>query len=143
MHTMHAAGFEDLMAALKQKIEMLEEKNRTLEAHLAQARQELNELRHGVGITVYVAGKPVATGSGPAMPDVLPTSGAPTPGMRPLAAPAVLHDPHPPDVAPLPSPPQSYARQNAAPNNRADGAGRASSRNVNYADYFVDDPLVR
>lgn len=139
MHNIHAAGIEDLIAPLKQRMEMLEEENRALKTHLAQARQELAELKRGVGIAVFVGGKPVATGTGPGMPDVLPTGGAPPPGARPLATPAMLHEPPPPDVAPLPGPPpQAYTRQGAAPDGRQDGAGRHSSRNVNYADYFID-----
>lgn len=139
MHNMHVAGIEDLIAPLKQRMEMLEEENRALKTHLAQARQELAELKRGVGIAVYVGGKPVATGTGPGMPDVLPTSGTPPPGARPLATPAMLHEPPPPDVAPLPvAPPHAYARQGTAPDARQDGAGRQSSRNVNYADYFID-----
>jgi antitoxin (DNA-binding transcriptional repressor) of toxin-antitoxin stability system len=134
---MYAGGIEELIAPLKQRMELLEEENRALKAHLAQARQELDALKRGVGITVSVAGRPVATGTPP------PTD-APAPAARPYATPA---DRAPANAA-LP-PGGAFARSNpadaapfghipAAPDAAPDYANRTPGRPASYADYFLD-----
>lgn len=150
----HGAGIEDLISPLKermeffkQRMELSEEENRVLKTHLAQARQELAELKRGIGISVYVAGKPVPTGSAGTSDAQAANGGAPLPNARPFAAPANLNERRPPDVASLGQAnqnPQGFhplARQNAGNTPDAgsvDAQGRPNGRNANIADYFLD-----
>ena len=142
----HGAGIEDLISPLKQRMEHFEEENRVLKAHLAQARQELAELKRGIGITVYVAGKPVPTGSANALDGQSTPGGTPLPNARPFASPANLNERRQPDVANLGQAnqnPQGFyplARQNAgsAPDvGSVDAQGRPNGRNANVTDHFL------
>jgi hypothetical protein len=56
-------GNDDLLGLLKQRMEALEEENRILRSSITQVRQELADLRRGVGITVMIDGKSVLSGS--------------------------------------------------------------------------------
>jgi antitoxin (DNA-binding transcriptional repressor) of toxin-antitoxin stability system len=132
---MYAGGIEELIAPLKQRMELLEEENRALKAHLSQARQELEALKRGVGITVSVAGRPVATGTPP---------DAPPPSARHFAPPqdyAAANTALPPSGAfarsnAADAPP--FVRAPAAPDAAPDYMGRPPGRPASYADYFLD-----
>jgi hypothetical protein len=141
----HGAGIEDLISPLKQRMELLEEENRALKAHLAQARQELAELKRGVGITVYVAGKAVQTGLNP-NPDVLPngaaSAGPPNP-QRAFATPNLGNGRPLADNQNQGAPNQGYfppqrPNGNIAPDATPDQPGRSGPRSPNYDNFFLD-----
>lgn len=139
-------GIEDLLTPLKQRMETLEEENRVLRAQLAQTTHELENIKRGVGVTVYINGKQVASGA------MIATDGAP-PQMAisnpanvpsgPFAAPAVLNDRRP---APAGAPHNGAANANLFPPAGRPPAqpaanGRESQptqRNGNYVDFFLD-----
>jgi hypothetical protein len=103
----YGSNIDDLLAQLNQQMHMLKEENQQLKTQLHQARQEVADLKRGIGITVLVGGKPVATGTS-VPPEALPTH-TPMPGYgRHFATPAVLNDRRPPDVVPLPHVPGNY-----------------------------------
>lgn len=135
------ANIEDLISPLKQRMELLLEENRTLKAQLTQARQELTDLKHGVGITVLVGGKAVPTGA-PEMPQTNGATPLPnaSPG-RPYAAPALMGERYTPDVAPNGPPatpayypnPRAFATTPPEPHD-VETQSQASSR---YADFLL------
>lgn len=69
MHINPNSSIDEIVAILKQRLDSYEDENRQLKHQLAQARQELSNLRQGIGITVYIEGKAVLGGTG-SLPDV-------------------------------------------------------------------------
>lgn len=130
---MYAGGIEELIAPLKQRMELLEEENRALKAHLAQARQELDALKRGVGIIVSVAGRPVATGTPPANDAAPPAARPYSPADRAPANAAL-----PPGGAFGRSNPADAAPFGRAPDAAPDITNRSPGRPASYADYFLD-----
>lgn len=135
----HSPDNEDPFSSLQQRWEALKDENRALKQQLAQAQQqlaqtqqELADLRRGVGITVLVGGKPVATGNSGIGPDVAPPM---PPGPQPYAAPAFLGERRqvPPNGAPFPGP----QRPGAAPNGRDPYSGKPGEYSQN-ASLFLE-----
>jgi hypothetical protein len=129
-------NIDDLLSPLKRRMHELEEDNRRLIEQLSAARSELANLKRGIGITVLVDGKPVATG-GNVAPEMLPThTPVPPPGYgRGFATPAVLNDRRPPDVMPLPPAPNVYpAISRGGPD-----APAGNGRNGELAKHFLED----
>jgi hypothetical protein len=127
-----SAGIEELIAQLK-RMESLEEENRALRAQLAQARQELEQLRRGMGIVVTVQGRPVPTGA---------NNGVETQTQAPNGPPGLPRPPQqperysPPSQSPYPPQPSPFGPPVEDP--PALPTGRQPPRNPNYADYFLD-----
>ncbi len=126
-----SAGIEELITQLK-RMESLEEENRALRAQLAQARQELEQLRRGMGIVVTIHGRPVPTGM---------NAGVETQAQVTNGPPALPRPPQPERYTP---PAQSPYSPHASPfgppveDPPAMPTGRQPPRNPNYADYFLD-----
>jgi hypothetical protein len=135
MNMSHGAGIEDLLSPLKQRMEALEEENRTLKNHLAQTRQELADLRRGIGITVYIDGKPVNTSVVPSADVEMSTQ-----GNGAFATPAVMNDRRPMSgpVTTVPSAFQPNIKQNGNPGGNGSRDGQTSRNNGYTADFFLD-----
>jgi hypothetical protein len=136
-------GNEDLLGLLKQRMEALEEENRILRASLAQVRQELADLRRGVGITVMVDGKAVLSGSPSSVsPDTDMVSFSPT--SSPPSSPDWYHgggSPQSPSPNPFQEPwlPNSMGTKPSFP---ATNDVPVSSRTANTPSRAIDDLLL-
>lgn len=131
----YGANIDDLLSPLRQRLHTLEEENVRLRQQLQQARQEADDLKRGVGITVLVGGKPVATGTN-VPPEAQPTH-TPAPGYgRPFATPPTPNERRPPDVVPLLHTPGNYPAIARGGHDAPNGNG---GRNGEIGKHFLED----
>ncbi len=132
-------SIDELLVPLKQRLQTLEEENRQLRAQLTQVKQEVANLRQGIGITVYIDGKAVLGGTSAATPDIVSANTA-TPqsvyagsGERRFGSYNAMQNKAPVSPAIFPSAPKV-----PAPISQNDSVTDENSSNSPFADMFLD-----
>ncbi len=132
-------SIDELLVPLKQRLQTLEEENRQLRSQLAQVKQEVANLRQGIGITVYIDGKAVLGGTSAAAPDIVsgnnaaPQSAFAGAGDRRFGSYNAMQNKPPVSPSIFPSAPKI-----PAPLPQNDSVTDENSGNAPFADMFLD-----